>query len=294
MLRWMAAMDSKTRSPGRRTGNASHFVLTRFNVRSFYHTAEPTDEWLHTRLDLFREYCLPCLTHQTSSRFTWLVFVDSLSPKWFLKEIQQLGNGIFETVPIHGHFTSAAVSAEITLRTSTAYILTTRVDNDDAVSKDFIETIQACFTGQEFEFLNLVNGAQYATGKAYLRPYTKNPFLTLVEKITADPPSTVFIEHHYRVNEKGPVRNVRTAHPMWLQIIHGGNILNEVVGLRVPGQRLASHFGCELRFDDNYGRLVLEMSLGFARIFTRLIQKPARIGELLRVLVANKPGRNVS
>lgn len=295
MLGWMAAMESKEGSVGRiRTGNATHFVLTRFNVRSFYHAAEPTDEWLHTRLGLFHQFCLPCLTHQTNSHFVWLVFVDSLSPKWFLREIRELGEGIFETILVDGAFTSATVSTEVRLRTVTPHVLTTRVDNDDAVADDFIDAIQACFTGQDFEFLNLVNGAQYAAGKAYLRPYTKNPFLTLVENITVDPPSTVFVEHHYRVDEKGPVRNIRTSHPMWLQIIHGGNVLNEVVGLRVPGKRLADNFGCELRFDDKYGKLAVEMSFGLAKIFSRLIQKPARIGELVRVLVANKAGRNKS
>ena len=288
-------MESKAGSVDRiGTGNATHFVLTRFNVRSFYHTAEPTDEWLHGRLGLFRKFCLPCLANQTNRNFIWLVFVDSLSPKWFLTEMLKLGEGIFEMVVVVGAFTPATISTEVSLRTDTNYVLTTRLDNDDAVADDFIETIQRFFDGQVFEFLNLVNGAQYTPGKAYLRPYTKNPFLTLVENITTNPPSTVFVEHHYRVDEKGPVRNIRTSHPMWLQIIHGGNVLNEVVGLRVPGKWLATHFGCELRFDDAYGELAVEMSLGFAKIFSRLIQKPARIGELVRVVVANKAGRNGS
>lgn len=273
------------------TADPAHFVLTRFNVRSFYHVAEPTDEWLHRRLELFQKYCLPCLAEQTNTNFRWLVFVDHLSPAWFLEEITTLGRGLFETVPVEGTFDSVAVAAAVRSRTESSYVLTTRVDNDDAVASDFIETIQSCFSAQEFTFLNLVTGAQYADGKAYLRPYTKNPFLTLVEKTGNQPLSTVFVEHHYRVDEKGPVRNIRTLHPMWLQVIHGGNVLNEIVGLRVPGKHLARYFDCNLTFNDTYGGLVTEGFLGLMRIIHRLARKPARVGELARVLMAGRPRR---
>src|SRR6478735_10278904 len=63
-----------------------HFILTRFNVKNFYHCEEPTDEWLKGRLDLFRTYCLPSFEGQTNKNFRWLVFVDSESPEWFLSE----------------------------------------------------------------------------------------------------------------------------------------------------------------------------------------------------------------
>lgn len=272
-------------------GRATHFVLTRFNVRSFYHVSEPTTEWLQARLELFQRFCLPALASQTNRQFVWLVFVDHLSPDWFRQEIEELGKGIFETVYVEGAFTPETVSLEVSARADTPYILTTRIDNDDAVAKDFIEAIQRCFECQDFEFLNLVSGAQYAAGKAYLRPYTKNPFLTLVEKASDTPPSTVFVEHHFRVDEKGPVRNVRTSHPMWLQVIHGGNVLNEIVGLRVPGKPLAGHFGCDLNFQDQFPELATDVFLGIARIVLRLALKPARVVELLRTFAAKRPAR---
>lgn len=280
-----------TTAPKIADGQASHFVLTRFNVRSFYHASEPTDEWLRERLRLFRRYCLPALTGQSSSQFLWLVFLDDLSPHWFRQEIEKDARGRFETVYVTGDFTSATVSDAVAARTDTPYILTTRVDNDDAVSRDFVQTIQKCFQRQDFEFINLVNGAQYAGGKAYLRPYTKNPFLSLVESVGAATPETVFVEHHYRVDERGPVRNVRTAHPMWLQVIHGGNVLNEVVGLRVPGRRIAGFFNCALDFNDSLAGLCAETSKGAARILWRFAQKPARISELWRATFAKSISR---
>lgn len=268
----------------------THFILTRFNVKNFYHCEEPTDEWLKGRLDLFRTYCLPSFERQTNKNFRWLVFVDSESPEWFLSEIFGLSAGSFEVVPVAGAFNKSFVAAAVATRLTSPFLITTRVDNDDAIATDFVEAVQACFDFQDFEFINLVNGIQFSSNRAYLRPYTKNPFLSLVEHVESRAPSTVYVEHHYRVQEKGPIRNVRTSHPMWLQVIHGGNVLNEIVGLRVPGSLVAPYFGVSLSFKDD----VLDLSRGFlislARIVLRLVRRPARLLEVIRVLGAKGHG----
>jgi hypothetical protein len=280
-------MESKAlEAPRIANGKAAHFVLTRFNVRSFYYAGEPSKEWLQSRLDLFRTYCLPTLSKQSVDSFSWLVFFDDQSPEWFQREVAEDAPGNFEAVYIHGSFTAGTVSQAIAARTSAPYVLTTRVDNDDAVSRDFVQVIQSCFDCQDFEFINLVSGAQYADKRTYLRPYTKNPFLSLLEACVDAPPQTVFVEHHYRVDERGPVRNVRTRHPMWLQIIHGGNVLNEIVGLRVPVNRIAGHFDCQLERDDRLPNLAFEMSQNVGRILWRLVRKPLRLTELCRAFFA--------
>ncbi|WP_181405821.1 glycosyltransferase [Pseudarthrobacter phenanthrenivorans] len=278
--------NSALEAPRIAGGKAAHFVLTRFNVRSFYYAGEPSDDWLHNRLELFRRYCLPTLSQQSADSFTWLVFFDDQSPDWFQREVSKDAPGNFEAVYVRGAFTAETVSKAITERSSAPYILTTRVDNDDAVSRDFVQVIQSCFEWQDFEFINLVSGAQYAKKRTYLRPYTKNPFLSLMEASLEAPPHTVFVEHHYRVDERGPVRNVRTRHPMWLQVIHGGNVLNEIVGLRVPVGRIAGHFDCNLECDDRVPALAAEMSLNAGRILWRLVSKPARLRDLCRAFFA--------
>lgn len=282
--------DEMPEAPRIADGKAAHFVLTRFNVRSFYYAGEPTDEWLQNRLELFRGYCLPTLSKQSADSFTWLVFFDDQSPDWFQREVAKDAPGNFEAIYVRGAFTAKTVSQAILERSSAPYILTTRVDNDDAVSRDFVAMIQSCFRRQDFEFINLVRGAQYAQKRTYLRPYTKNPFLTLIECSMDSPPHTVFVEHHYRVDERGPVRNIRTRHPMWLQVIHGGNVLNEVVGLRVPVRRVAGHFDCDLERDDRLPALALEILQNVWRILWRLVRKPARLTDLCRAFFARTAG----
>lgn len=275
-------------------GQATHFVLTRFNVRNFYHRAEPTDEWLMERMALFRTYCMPCFTNQSIRDFNWIVFFDSETPKWFRKEIEAAAKNLFEPVFVKGEFSKEVVSRTIADRCTTRFAITTRVDNDDAVAFDFVESIQSCFAHQDLVFVNLVNGAQYANGRTYLRPYTKNPFSSLIEDVSHRRPLTVFAEHHYRIDHFAPVMNVRTSHPMWLQVIHGGNVLNEVVGLRVSGPTVAKHFPCALDTHDSALSLAVEGIIGTLRIGLRLLRKPHRFIELSRTLWARKSASDTS
>jgi hypothetical protein len=269
-------------------GQATHFVLTRFNVRNFYHNAETTDEWLRERMLLFRQYCMPCFRAQSEKSFNWLVFFDSETPEWLRREVQVAAQDLFDPVFVEGPFSKEVLTRTIAERCGTPFAITTRVDNDDAVAVDFIEKIQSCFAEQDLMFVNLVNGAQYAEGKTYLRPYTKNPFSTLIEDISKRPPVTVFVEHHYRIDEFAPVINVRTSHPMWLQVIHGGNVLNELVGLRVAGRTIAPYFPCRLDVRDSATSLAADRLRGSIRIMLRLLRRPHRFIELSRSISARK------
>ena len=268
--------------------STSHFVLTRFNVRNFYHSGEPTDEWLSGRLELFKRYCLPSVAGQNNNNFSWLVLCDSLSPEWFKKEITGLSAGIFEVVWVEGSFNAATASQIVAQKCVTASVITTRLDNDDAVARDFVDVIQRAFAHQDSEFVNLVNGAQYAGGKLYERPYTQNPFSSLIERCGPAGPATVFAAHHYRIADHAPVLNISTSHPMWLQVIHDGNVLNEIVGLRTHPKRIAPHFSCSLDVDMGMVGLGVDRLFGGSRIVWRLVRKPARIKELGRVLLSRR------
>ena len=57
-----------------------------------------------------------------------------------------------------------------------------------------------------------------------------NPFISRVE---ADVRAlqTVFVDQHQLLSGYGRITQVRTE-PMWIQVIHGGNIANVVRGIR--------------------------------------------------------------
>ncbi|MEO7061282.1 MAG: glycosyltransferase [Lapillicoccus sp.] len=266
--------------------DVDHVVLTRFNVRMDTYEHPPTG-WLDGRIDLFEQYCLPSVRAQTTQGFTWLLFFDSETPTESLARMRALAeDGLFDVVLVEGQFTRARAAEHVQSRARAPFLITTRVDNDDAVATDFIQTVQAQFGRQDLEFVNLVDGAQLWEGRTYLRPYTKNPFVSLVERRTDRPPHTVFISRHFAVDETGPVLNVRTRHPMWLQVVHGGNVLNEIVGLRSRGSAVTPWFGCHLETTD--AGLHRDRLRGGIRIVVRLVSQPHRIVELLRARLAKR------
>jgi hypothetical protein len=264
-----------------------HFVLTRFNVRNRYYRGDPGDEWLRSRLQLFERYTVPSFRAQTTRGFRWLVLVDSESPQWFRDELAVIGAGLFESVDVLGAFNASVASRIVSERLTAPWVLTTRVDNDDAVARDFIATIQTAWRpGTGSHFINLVTGAQLAEGRLYRRPYTQNPFVTLSEQATTQGPETVFVRRHYEVGLHAPVANIRSSHPLWLQVLHGGNVLTELVGLRTRSAAVQPWFGCPVGDGDRPFDFAADVVKGASRIGVRLVTKPRRLVELGRSLVA--------
>lgn len=266
--------------------DVTHLVLTRFNVRMQIY-GHRDEDWLRDRMDLFRTYCLPTLATQATTSFRWLIFIDAQSPSWLREELAEILPENATVVPVDGLFTGEWAAQQAASRTTTRWLVTTRVDNDDALARDFITTIQG-EVSERRELINLVDGAQYCNGRVYRRPYTQNPFITLVEDLDAGPAVGVFARRHFEIGQVAPVRNVRTSHPMWLQIVHADNVLTAVVGLRTPGPAVLQHFVIAPPLDSSRWSYYADRAAGSMRIGLRLIRRPHRLVELGRTLVARR------
>jgi hypothetical protein len=212
-----------------------HLILTRFNLPMI--EADLDEGWLRYRLDLFRRFTLPSVETQTATSFRWLVLVDPASPPWLLDELaSSLDDERYEVVPM----TRLGEVGPLALRQidahadpGTTHLLTTRLDNDDALAVDFVAAIQRGFSEQSFEFLNFPSGAQLANGRVRLVPHRANPFITLVERLVPGAvPRGAYLCSHMEIAAHGPVRQLRT-HPMWLQVIHDRNLDTRAGGFRV-------------------------------------------------------------
>lgn len=135
-----------------------HFLLTRFNLLLWTKDKaghkERTAEWLEHRFALFERYCLPSIMAQTCPEFEWIVLFDSSTPQWFRgriaewqKECPQLKPVFVE--PEMGRFIAEIFRREVCLRLALRQaqemqgrVLTTYLDNDDALSVWFVEDVQ--------------------------------------------------------------------------------------------------------------------------------------------------------
>jgi hypothetical protein len=222
-----------------------HFLLTRFNVRVNYDSKRSgiNPDWLSHRFDLFERFCYPSVRAQTNSNFKWLVYFDSDTPAFFKEKISQYAKWKnFFPIYIDAEFCDQ-LNREVVSRfveEQTEYLITTRIDNDDAVCKNFIQLIQDHSEKKEFEFLSFLNGYVLDTGKLYSFKYVNNPFISLVEKIgssSANDFKTILCGEHSQLSTLGNIKRIDTD-AVWLQVVHGKNISNRIRGIRQPIQKL--------------------------------------------------------
>ncbi|HZT14873.1 MAG TPA: glycosyltransferase [Gaiellaceae bacterium] len=212
-----------------------HVLLTRFNVLVGY-GADPERRldpaWLVERFRLFDRFCYPSVCAQTAS-FHWLVFFDAATPPEF-KRVVEL-HARLAPVYVEGRLTDERIAGFVAERFAhqARYLLTTRLDNDDALGDDYMERVQSAFRGQDFEFLNVPLGYEWYRGHLYHRVARSNTFISLIERVPADGrlPTTVHCGPHDTLHRVGKVRQL-LGPPRWLVTIHGGNAANELLGIR--------------------------------------------------------------
>lgn len=221
----------------------AHFLLTRFNVRQ-----KPQDtrlvcdpKWLDTRFALFDRFCFPSVEGQTTGRFVWIVFFDADTPEPFRTRIREY-TSFRPFQPEYVKEVSASVVRDtVNARTSnsTSHVITTRMDNDDAIRSDFVERVQSCFDHQSREVINFRYGYIWHRRRIYLHRDDSNAFASMIESATDL--HTVWCRPHPRLVEVAPIRQI-TDTPAWLQVVHGLNVLNRPRGIRQKRDALGDSF----------------------------------------------------
>lgn len=222
-----------------------HFIITRFNIRmeSNYDfdknkKSTNTDEWLEDRFFLFEKYCFPSIKNQINRNFIWFVLFDTQTPEKYRKRIIGYQQILAQFVPLYipdGLYPalSEAINKAMVdyLQEGDRYVITTRIDNDDAFHRNMIDEVQSRFNEQNNIFLNFNNGFQYDVEKEILvkMKYINNHFITRIEKRNALV-ETVITYNHALINEIAEVLYIENKEPLWIEIIHNGNISN---GLRL-------------------------------------------------------------
>lgn len=112
----------------------------------------------------------------------------------------------------------------------TDYIFTTRIDNDDVIHKEFIKNIQESYKNNPGEYvINFPKGCQSLLNDKLLftNKFYNNHFTTLCEKNDKSFVSIIFYNHLLLCAHK-KIENVDTSIPMFIELIHGGNVCNSL------------------------------------------------------------------
>lgn len=265
-----------------------HLLITRFSVRWDEGASAPDDEWLRERVAIFRRYTLPSVLGQTQPPDAW-VLLCSPRPQWLRDEFAAMQEEAAWIRPVETdeHFSPALVRDVVkdALPPGADRILTTRIDNDDVIAEDYLAAVRA-EAGDDYEgFINFTKGLQLADRKLYWRSDPLNPFISLAEPVGEL--RTVFVDWHNHLDRYGPVRQVSTR-PMWIQVVHGGNLANRASGIRVDPSKVASTFAADLDLcEDTAVALRIDQARSALTLIGRVIRRPKQLLWILRVL---RPG----
>ena len=288
-----------------------HLVLTRFSAVRRGQVEPMPPEWLTYRLGFFYDACHPSLTRQVGGApFRWLVFLDDRCPDDFREQVEDLAHGAFEPVWGHEDFHGVALPQAIeryAAASGASHLITSRVDSDDAVARDFVAGVQAqlerlpamgsALSEDGLLFVNFTRGLQVdRSGAVYRRDQPHGPFLSLIERRAPGvPPRTVHTTKHNLARRAAPVLEVR-AEPMWLQVLHDANLRNVVAGPQVSPRVLRRRFDIDLVHDqDLSGTRLLAARAGHrARLLQRWAHHPGQAVEAGAATVGRLRGTHVS
>lgn len=229
----------------------SHFLITLFNLALWdadkHQAPTRTEAWLDRRCTLFEQWCLPSVAAQRGARFRWLVMFDADSPEWLRGRIEDWRRrcpalepcfiDAAETRGFAGRSSGREVGFIVSrirqrLDPDATLLLTTNLDNDDALASDAMARIQAAAAGLSGPtVISLVNGLQLFPrfSAAIAMSYPHNHFLTLCEPIAAPeaPFATIESMSHRRARREFPVVDLR-GQAGWIEVVHDSNVSNDL------------------------------------------------------------------
>lgn len=261
-----------------------HILITRLNA--FYKQKMPThgydpDEWLIGRVRLFKEYCFPSVVNQSSADFEWILYIDSQTPVQVVEELKELFlphrnfhllQRKFDDFAIHPHLDNDIREiAEINFN----YLITTRLDTDDMIHKDYIAKIQKSFERKEYLPINFNNGYIYNiyTGVTAKVNYPYNPFLSLISKIENNIELvTIFHRMHHEFQDDLNVKRINTKEPMWCMTISEYNYSTGFFGrvLFKRDKKFGDYFAPQKVINPSFFTILSAKGKYYLRIFEKV------------------------
>jgi len=224
-----------------------HFVLTRYNLGIYDRKQKLRDkkrivpeEWMENRWKLFTKFCVPSVSNQKCKDFVWIIVFDPKTPVGVLDEAEKVVPP--NTIVCTGdNFRKKSIEVVESLLTDEDRVITSRIDNDDAIHQDFVGNIQEWFKiRKRTGVLTYSKGWvwDWLSNKLYHLRYIKNHFITFIEKRGAKPVKTVLRDRHTDLTSRFQTFRVETESHMWLESVHEDNLLNYARGDKVAMSKL--------------------------------------------------------
>lgn len=213
-----------------------HFLITRFNLKNEQWTQQNvlSEDWLEKRIELFEKVCFPSVINQSNQHFIWLIFFDIDTPQTIKNYVEE--NYTSDLIQIHyidgfKELESSCRSIVSSQIEHDSFYITSRLDNDDALHKEYIETIKNLSIPQSKTVIDIVRGYQLyhqnkgCRAKSYSSKF--NPFISLISN--ANDLELIIDKQHLDWNTKEYHCISYYDKKLWLQYIHDNNQLNTLI-----------------------------------------------------------------
>ena len=271
-----------------------HFILTRFNLLLWNRDKEGhkvrTTKWLEHRFQLFEKYCLPSIANQTCKNFNWIALFDNSTPERYKERIVDLQSKCSQLIPVfvepeNGRYFAEIFRKEVVKRlylndnlNKGGRVLTTYLDNDDAMNVRFVEDLQKRVGSlHDRTYIYYTDGYQFFTDYQYLMRihYSRNHFVSVVESANPEIVKTIYgYGSHYYIDkiEGAKIEYVKDV-PMWCQVVHEKNMGNDAyfIGAKMVNQEslLITDFGIQEEVKHGVWMYLFRFLPRYAKTFIR-------------------------
>ena len=210
-----------------------HIILTRFNLQfELGNDIYIQPSWLDERFRLFERYCLPSIVGQTNQNFTWVILSSEQTPTKYKERLSQYAqtysNIKLEYCPYYDDVNILYKEIGEKHIADNNFLLSTRIDNDDMLSLDFVQTLQSHVKYiSDKAIITFPNGIQWFERESITCgiSYPPNHFLNFLEP--RQEIRTCLGVDHTKVNPRKLIQLKQDS--MWCEIVHGNNICNGYV-----------------------------------------------------------------
>ncbi len=248
----------------------THYLITRYNVRLDQWERDALgqltlhDDWMAHRFELFARYCFPSVIAQSEKNFGWLIYLESSTSRKHLEQITALVSPFpfIQIRLVSGYFGCMEDIDRCMTAATSAYVITSRMDNDDAIGVDYIKTVQLHFTPRDKTLIILLNGYGYNPMQhiaTRLHQIAHNPFASFVEERKNEGGHTSVRGFPHGNPPVGTMQIEVQAKYSWMRIFHDRNLLSKPFGYPV----FVDHFSDAYGIDKKYLKLNFIATLGY-------------------------------
>lgn len=221
--------------------NFKHYVITKFNIRARF-SCKLRDsnynpmlqilnhEYLEKRFEIFQNFTFNSMRKQTNQNFTWIILFHKRTPKKFLEKINELKKKYyFEDLYFDDDEKFDFTNYCAKNNDGFDFYISTRLDNDDCIEKDFIKSIQDYAEDNLHNcFISFVHGLKIDLNENKRYDYFRksNQFISL---IYSNYEMSVLDVVHSKIDDSGiEIISFKTDNPMWAEVCHDTNVFNEI------------------------------------------------------------------